>query len=228
MVGRAYGEGAGAHEPCVSPRIGQRSRETLEPVASVGSLFEPFLLREMRHPDLERPEELAGGGEGGDQPPDELSVALAVVRPSHGARHRPMSASAHGREPRPPSPSSGSSGGREDLLQRCFASRARARPGNGPRTCTRRRREAVRDLEPGNASRVELEVGGPTPHCLAGCTGLVARISRASTTSASSSPPGVHIASTDVDLVEQVLDLLAFVAVEVGATRARTSVDLPT
>ena len=126
-------EVAGSDEPGVLARPVQRRGEGTEPVTDGGGLFESFGVRQPPHPCFERSEEPVRGLEGGEEIPDELSVALGVDPPSHGEGHRPIPARAQGanRVRAPIERVQRRSGTISSSAS--FASRAAPDPENGPR-----------------------------------------------------------------------------------------------
>ena len=83
-------------EPGVLSRAMQSHGESSQTIADRGGLFVPLSVGEPTHPRLERSKEPVRGLEGGEEIPDELSVALGVDRAVAGCGQRPMSARAHG------------------------------------------------------------------------------------------------------------------------------------
>ncbi len=88
--GVAQHDGARAHEPAVGSRTSQALREGAQPVSRERGLLVALLRRQEPHSTLERFEEPVRVRKGGDQLPDELSVALerrAAVARRNAAAH---------------------------------------------------------------------------------------------------------------------------------------------
>ena len=171
-------ERAGAHEPRVGPAAGQRIGQCAQPVPHEPRLLVAFLLGEVGHASFERSEEPARGGQGGDEPPDELSVALgidaAVARgdaPAHvgqGAR----------RESRPRAHRRRAPADRQDLFDGFLRELRRGRRSERPEIgAAVVRRGRAHDLQPGERlGGIDLEVRVlAATSCHAGCTSARAR-----------------------------------------------------
>src|SRR5919202_1065946 len=77
---------SGADQPSLRSVATHRLGERTEAVARERRLLEPLALGERLHARLERSEETGRGGKGGEEAPDELSVALGVGSAVAGRR----------------------------------------------------------------------------------------------------------------------------------------------
>src|SRR6185436_20669226 len=102
-----------------------------EPVARQRRLLEPFLLGEVAHARLERSEEPARSGEGGDQGADELLVALGANTPVAGSQASVHLGERARREPGGRAHRGRAAADREDVLERLLrqAREVRGREG---------------------------------------------------------------------------------------------------
>ena len=117
----------------------QGAGERLEPVSNRGGLLEALGVRESPHPRPERFEEPVRGLEGGEEVPDELSVALGVDPTVAGGRAAPDVGERAGGETgaRPHRPRTATEG--DDLFERLLGEAAPPRyPRTAPDRCSRR------------------------------------------------------------------------------------------
>ena len=209
----------GSDEPCVLARPVQRRGEGTEPIADGGGFFESFGVRQPTHPCFERSEEPVRGLEGGEEIPDELSVALGVDPAVARGGTSADAGEGAGAEPGACAHRAGAATERDDLLERLLRQpgRRRSRKGSEVRAAvvgpsSMNHLEARERL-----GRIELQVGEPAPRRAATVVlGLVApdqpRLENQGLELATRRFLTFHA----VDLAQEVLHLLAFVAVEVG------------
>ncbi len=212
-----HGERSCVHEPCIAATASQCVRQRPESVSYQPGLLVAFLRGEGGHASLERSEEPARGGQGGDEPPDELSVALgidaAVARsdaPSHvGQRAR--------REPRPRPHGRGTPADRQGLFEGLLGQPGGRGGAERPEVrAAVARRGRAHDLQSRVClGRIDLEVGVAAPGLTAP---VVLRL--VTTDQPSFDHEGLQLrrARHTVDrrrFGEQAVDLLALVAVEV-------------
>ena len=211
-------------EPAVDPPPGQRLGERAQAVARERRLLEPFLLGEVAHARLERSEEPARCGEGGDQGADELLVALGADAPVARGQASVHLGERARREPRGRAHRRGAAADREDVLERLLRQTREVRRGERPEE-----RAAALGLADDLDPRVRLGVVDPQVRVLPPrlAPAVVLRLVLADQPGLEDQGLELRAARDAVDrrgLGEQVLDLLAAVAVEV-ALDARTQVD---
>ena len=219
-----------SQQPRVLTRTVQGRGERAETIADRGGLLVSLGVRQPTHPRLERSEEPVRGLEGGEEIPDELSVALGVDRAvARGGTPADVGEGARG-EAGPCAHRSRAAPERDDLFQRLLRqacrSRARERPEVGAAVVVT---GPVDDLEARERlAGVELQVGEPPPGLP---PSVVLRL-------VPSDQPRLEderlelatrrlLTLHSADLAEEVLDLLALVAVEVGLHAGSEVAGLP-